>query len=75
MINIILLYIVASSDKKMITDAMHTLMYAVGTPISGQTTRTACVYFRPKTSSDTDYLRFVYGGGCSATVSSNHNIQ
>lgn len=46
-------------------------MYAVGTPITDSTSRRACVYFREKTSSDTSYLRFVYGGGCSATVSSH----
>jgi hypothetical protein len=53
---------------------MRTLMYAVGTPIAGSTSRTACVYFRPKTSSDKDYLRIVYGNGCSSTVMNHHSI-
>lgn len=47
---------------------MHTLMYAVGTPIPGQTSRRTCVYFRQREAQDRSYLRTVYGSGCSATV-------
>jgi len=43
-------------------------MYAVGTPISGSTQRTACVYFRPRTSTDKVYLKVQYGNGCNAHV-------
>ena len=56
---------------------MNTLMYAVGTPVTGQTTRRACVYFRPKVASDRNFLKIVYGSGCSGTVNiyiCNHNF-
>jgi len=53
---------------------MNTLMYAVGTPISGSTQRTACVYFRPRTSTDKVYLKVQYGNGCSANVCIETNV-
>ncbi|CAF1529872.1 unnamed protein product [Rotaria magnacalcarata] len=52
----------------LITNAMKTLMYAVGTPNYQSTTRTSCVYFRPKNENDTNFLTIQYGKGCSATV-------
>lgn len=55
-------------DQKVITDAMHTLMYGVGTPMSNTTQRKTCVYFRPRTSADTTYFNIQYGTGCSASV-------
>jgi hypothetical protein len=56
-------------DQKTITDAMHKLMYDVATPKPGTTQRTACVYFRPRVSTDKVFLKIQYGNGCSATVS------
>jgi hypothetical protein len=56
------------ADQKKITDAMQTLMYAVATPKEGTTQRSACVYFRPRTSTDTVYFKIQYGNGCSAHV-------
>ncbi len=53
---------------------MRTLMYAVGTTIGRSKWRKMCVTFRPKTSSDQEYLRIVYGNGCSSTVSNHHSI-
>lgn len=47
---------------------MQTLMYAVGTPIEGKSSRKTCVYFRPRLSQDKSYVKIVYGTGCSATV-------
>jgi hypothetical protein len=47
---------------------MRTLMYAVGKPVVGSRWRKMCISFRPKKSSDQEYLRIVYGNGCSATV-------
>jgi hypothetical protein len=64
-------HFVATSDQNTIELAIKALMYAVGTPIAGSESRQTCVDIRPKTSSDNDYIRFVYGGGCSANVS-NH---
>jgi len=52
----------------LIVQAMNTLMYAVAKPISGQSSRRACISFRPRQSSDRIYLRIVYGSGCSSTV-------
>ena len=63
-----------SKDQQTITTAMNTLMYAVGTPISGSTQRTACVYFRPRTSTDKVYLKVQYGNGCSANVCIETNV-
>lgn len=62
-------FCIATAYRKLIVTAMHTLMYAVGTPISGQTARRACVSFRPRQSSDRSYLKIIYGDGCSTTVS------
>jgi hypothetical protein len=56
-------------DQKTITGAMHTLMYAVGTPKANTTERKVCVYFRPRVSTDTVFLKIQYGNGCSAHVS------
>ena len=61
-------YFVAPQHRTLILKAMHTLMYAVGTPIRGEQSRKACVYFRPRQQNDRIYVRIVYGGGCSATV-------
>ncbi|CAF1432477.1 unnamed protein product [Adineta ricciae] len=54
--------------QKMVTNAMHILMYAVGTPISGSEGRVPCVYFRPRGANDQAYLKIQYGTGCSAHV-------
>jgi hypothetical protein len=62
-------------DQKKITDAMNTLMYAVGTPIENSNQRTACVYFRPRQSTDKVYLKVQYGNGCSANVGYMTNYQ
>jgi hypothetical protein len=58
----------SAADRKTITDAMQTLMYAVGTPIANSNQRNACVYFRPREASDTSYFKIQYGNGCSAIV-------
>jgi hypothetical protein len=50
---------------------MNTLMFAVGTPISGSQKRTACIYFRLREFTDTNYVKIQYGTGCSASVSTN----
>ncbi|CAF0959822.1 unnamed protein product [Adineta ricciae] len=55
-------------DQKMVTNAMHILMYDVGTPISGSEGRVPCVYFRPRGANDQAYLKIQYGTGCSAHV-------
>ena len=47
---------------------MQTLMYDVGTPIPGLTSRQPCVSFRPREEEDTSYLKISYGDGCSSTV-------
>ena len=47
---------------------MNTLMYAVGTPIEGETSRQACVSFRPRLSDDENFVKITYGSGCSGTV-------
>jgi hypothetical protein len=57
-----------ANDRQMITNAMLILMYAVGTPIPGSDERSACVYFRPRQSTDRTYFKIVYGNGCSANV-------
>ena len=54
---------------------MQTLMYAVGTPVPGQTTRRACVFFRPRQAQDRSYFKIVYGGGCSAIVRNHSYFQ
>ena len=59
---------VASRHRKMIVEAMEILMYAVATPVSRETDRKACVYFRPKQQRDNRFFRITYGSGCSATV-------
>jgi hypothetical protein len=61
--------IIDANDRTTITNAMNQLMYAVGTPIPGNTTRTICVYFRPAVSGDKEILKIKYGNGCSASVS------
>jgi hypothetical protein len=48
---------------------MNQLMFAVGTPIEGQTNRQACVFFRPAQTGDKEILKIKYGNGCSASVS------
>jgi len=62
-------------DRTTITSAMHTLMYAVGTPQANATERKVCVYFRPRVSTDTVYLKIQYGIGCSASVGYMKNQQ
>jgi hypothetical protein len=62
-----------ASDQGIIVNAMNTLMYAVGTPVQGQTSRRSCVYFRPKLSNENNFVKIVYGTGCSGTVN-NHII-
>jgi len=66
-------YFVATQHRNLILQAMKTLMYAVGTPIPGVTSRKTCVYFRPRQKADTKYFKIMYGSGCSATVR-NHII-
>jgi hypothetical protein len=56
------------NDQKIITDAMRTLMYAVGTPQANTTSRKACVFFRPRVSTDAVAFKIQYGTGCSANV-------
>jgi hypothetical protein len=57
-----------AQDRKKITDAMQTLMFAVGTPIANSEQRTACIYFRPRQAADKAYFKIQYGNGCSAHV-------
>jgi len=57
-----------TQDQKTITDAMQTLMFAVGTPIANSQQRTACVFFRPRQATDKTYFKIQYGNGCSAHV-------
>jgi hypothetical protein len=64
-----------AQDKKKITDAMQTLMFAVGTPIANSQQRTTCVYFRPRQSTDKTYFKIQYGNGCSAHVGHLTNQQ
>lgn len=59
--------------QKMVTDAMHILMYDVGTPISGSVSRVPCVYFRPREAKDQNFVKIQYGTGCSAHVSRSYN--
>ena len=65
--------LLASSHRSMIVSAMSTLMYAIGTPVQSQTTRRPCVYFRPKLSNDQNFIKIVYGTGCSSTVNNHCN--
>ncbi|UJR35535.1 hypothetical protein I4U23_028289 [Adineta vaga] len=60
--------ITSIDDQNKITGAMQILMYAVGTPISGSTSRYACIYFRPRRSDDQIFVKIQYGNGCSAHV-------
>ncbi len=53
----------------MITDAMNMLMYDVGTPIPNSDQRAACVFFRPRRSTDAIYFKIQYGAGCNSNVS------
>jgi hypothetical protein len=64
----IIYFFVASSDQAIFVDAINTLMYAVGTPIEGETSRQPCVYFRPRLSNDENFVKITYGDGCSGTV-------
>jgi hypothetical protein len=57
-----------ANDQKTITDAMNTLMYTVGTPIADSQQRTACIFFRPRQSTDKSFFKIQYGNGCSAHV-------
>jgi hypothetical protein len=57
-----------ADDQKKITNAMQMLMYAVGTPIANSADRKACVFFRPRQSTDKVYFKIQYGTGCSANV-------
>jgi len=57
-----------AKDQKTITDAMQTLMYAVGTPKPNSQERSACVFFRPRQATDKIYFKIQYGNGCSAHV-------
>jgi hypothetical protein len=58
-----------ANDRKTITDAMDMLMFDVGTPIPNSEQRSACVYFRPRQSTDQIYFKIQYGDGCSSNVS------
>jgi hypothetical protein len=60
--------ITIDSDREMITNAMHRLMYDVATPKPDTDDRLACVYFRPRESTDKVYFKIQYGTGCSANV-------
>ncbi len=62
-------WIIDANDRTTITNAMNQLMFAVGTPIEGQTNRQACVFFRPAQTGDKEILKIKYGNGCSASVS------
>jgi hypothetical protein len=67
--------ITIAKDQKTITDAMNTLMFAVGTPIPNSEQRNACVYFRPRQSTDKNFFKIQYGNGCSAHVGHVTSIQ
>ena len=58
-----------TNDRQLITTAMNQLMFDVGTPVANQSSRQACVFFRPSVASDPEVLKIQYGTGCSATVS------
>ena len=58
----------APSHQSFIVQAMEKLMYAVATPVPGQTSRKRCVSFRPRTASDRYFVTITYGSGCSGTV-------
>jgi len=64
-----------AKDQKTITDAMQTLMYDVATPKANTAERTACIYFRPRQSTDKVYFKIQYGNGCSANVRYLPNYQ
>ncbi|CAF1486185.1 unnamed protein product [Adineta steineri] len=55
-----------AGDRQMIETAMQHVMYDTGSPIVNSVSRTACVHFRPKQSSDATFVTIVYGQGCSA---------
>jgi len=57
-----------ATDQATIRSAMNQLMFEVGTQITGQTNRQACVYFRPAQTGDKEILKIKYGNGCSASV-------
>lgn len=67
--------ITVAKDQSTITAAMSTLMYAVGTPVAGSTSRNACIYFRPRQAADKNYIKIQYGNGCSAHVGHVTGIQ
>jgi hypothetical protein len=58
-----------ADDRELIVNSMQKLMYDVATPVDGSDTRDACVYFRPRESTDKTYFKIQYGNGCSAHVS------
>jgi hypothetical protein len=57
-----------ADDRQLIVNSMQRLMYDVATPVDGTDTRNACVYFRPRQSTDAVYFKIQYGNGCSANV-------
>jgi hypothetical protein len=64
-----------AKDQKTITDAMNKLMFDVGTPKPDSADRTACVWFRPRQSTDKTYFKIQYGNGCSAHVGHVTSVQ
>lgn len=56
------------TDSQMTTDAMQILMFETGAPIEGSTSRTPCVFFRPRLASDESFFTIRYGIGCNAHV-------
>lgn len=64
-------YFFSNSDynhQEMIIGAMHTLIYAVATPIPDSEDWDACVYFRLLEATDETFLTIRYDTGCSVTV-------
>lgn len=47
---------------------MKTLMYDTGTPIAWSISRYICVNFRPRQSTDKNYINIQYGNECGASV-------
>ena len=66
---------VATEHRNTILKAMQTMMYAVGTPIPGKSSRKTCIYFRPKQSQDKTYVQIGYGKGCSSTVRNENHCE
>jgi len=49
--------------------------FRIKTPIADSQQRTACVFFRPRQSTDKNYFKIQYGNGCSAHVGHVTSLQ